>query len=254
MNVEQALAIVDEALTEVPPLRRSTALSPAHVAFVQSVGLELARIFGPYSAVSKNFNAIDYQSTGSFVAGWDINEEIARRRHAAYLRGLDLAEGILQSARQQLTRHGVDNILSGTRIRTQGPSVFVSHGKESRALIKLERYLRTIGAQPIIVVRGASEGMSVDDLVAKRMSESDCAIILATADEAVEGRRQPRPNVLHEIGLAQEKLEDRVIYLKEVGCDFPSNVQPKVWENFTQDNMEDAFEKVMKELRAFRLL
>ncbi len=57
-----------------------------------------------------------------------------------------------------------------------------------------------------------------------------------------------------EIGLAQEKHPRRVVYLKEVGCDFPSNVAPKVWESFTQDNMERAVEKVSKELRAFGLL
>jgi predicted nucleotide-binding protein len=96
--------------------------------------------------------------------------------------------------------------------------------------------------------------MAVDDLVEKRLGEADCAVILATADDNVGGRMQPRPNVLHEIGLAQQRLDNRIIYLKEVGCDFPSNVAPKVWENFTQDNMEAAFEKIAKELQAFRLL
>ena len=96
--------------------------------------------------------------------------------------------------------------------------------------------------------------MSVDDLVERKMTESDCVVVLATADETVKGHKQPRLNVVHEIGLAQEKHRQRIVYLKEVGCEFPSNVAPKVWENFTQDNMEAAFEKVSKELRAFGLL
>ena len=86
------------------------------------------------------------------------------------------------------------------------------------------------------------------------MRDCDCAIILATADEQVEDRHQPRPNVLHEIGLAQEILENRLIYLKEDSCEFPSNVRPKVWEHFTQENLEAAFEKIAKELKAFNLL
>jgi len=77
---------------------------------------------------------------------------------------------------------------------------------------------------------------------------------LATKDDHVDDRYQPRLNVIHEIGLAQEKLGGRVIYLKEKGCDFPSNIAPKVWENFTQDNMENAFAKVVKELRAFGVI
>jgi hypothetical protein len=42
--------------------------------------------------------------------------------------------------------------------------------------------------------------------------------------------------------------------LKEEGCKFPSNITPKVWENFTQDNMENAFIKVAKELKAFGII
>ena len=115
-------------------------------------------------------------------------------------------------------------------------------------------YLSNIPLEPVIVIREASQGMSVDDLVDKKLSECDCAIILATADDPVGDRKQPRPNVIHEIGLAQEKLQNKVVYLKEESCEFPSNIRPKVWENFTQENMETAFEKISKELHAFGLL
>lgn len=81
-----------------------------------------------------------------------------------------------------------------------------------------------------------------------------CAIILATKDDKVQDYFQPRPNVIHEIGLAQEKFRNRVIYLKEKGCKFPSNVQPKVWEDFIQESLENVFEKIVKELRGFKLL
>jgi hypothetical protein len=60
--------------------------------------------------------------------------------------------------------------------------------------------------------------------------------------------------VIHEIGLAQEKFENRIIYLKEKGCVWPSNISPKVWEDFTQDNMGDAFIKIAKELRAMKII
>jgi len=41
---------------------------------------------------------------------------------------------------------------------------------------------------------------------------------------------------------------------EEVGCNFPSNVEPKLWENFTQENMEDAFTKIASERRGFALI
>lgn len=255
MEIDQAIGILDQALAKIEPLRQSRPFSPAHVEFVQTTGLELARIFGPDSVPSRNFNRIDYQSIGTFIANAStMDEERARRRAEAYIRGLDAAEGILLSASGQLKTHGVDKILIASRLRSGGGRVFISHGKPSAALTKLERFVRAMGLEPVIVALGPSEGLSVDALVDKRMSDSDCAIILATADDQVGQYRQPRPNVIHEIGLAQEKLANKVVYLKEDGCDFPSNVRPKVWESFTQDNMEAAFEKVIKELRSFGLI
>jgi predicted nucleotide-binding protein len=255
MDRDRAIATIDEALAKLPSLRTGLPFSPDHVEFVQTTGLELARIFGADSHVSTNFAHIKFQSSGQFLSSvHTYYEDMARRELEAYQRGLDLAEGILRSARDQLTRHGVDRILAESRIKAEGARVFISHGKETPALAKVERFVRALGLSPVIVVREPSEGMSVDDLVEKRLRESDCAIILATADDQVGNYYQPRPNVIHEIGLAQEKLSHRVVYLKEHGCEFPSNVRPKVWENFTPDNMEAAFEKISKELRAFGML
>lgn len=132
--------------------------------------------------------------------------------------------------------------------------VFISHGKETAALVKIERFLRGLGLIPVIVKNEASLGRSLDDLVEEQMKSCQCSVVLATKDDLLEGTYQPRPNVIHEIGLAQEKLDHRLIYLKEEGCEFPSNISPKVWENFTQDNLEDAFLKLGKELRAFGLI
>ena len=141
-----------------------------------------------------------------------------------------------------------------------GPKrIFVSHGNETQALIKLERFLRGLGLTPIIVKDEPSLGKSLDDLIDEQMGTCMAVIILATKDDKVkdEGGKeyyQPRPNVIHEIGLAQEKVKDRIIYLKEKGCIFPSNISPKVWEIFTQDNMESAYLKVVKELKGFRIV
>jgi len=252
MNTEKAVEILSEALNKIDNLRSKATYSAEHIEFVQSTGLELGRIFGPDSPVTRNFSSIQYYFTGTFLFDpWDYESVRERNNVAAYLHGLDMAEGILRSAIDQLQKHGDDQILFQSRIKLGGAKVFVSHSSQTQALIKVERFIRVLGLEPVSVVKGPSEGMAVDDLVEKRMDECDCALILATADEHVDNRRQPRPNVIHEIGLAQEKFDNKVIYLKEVGCEFPSNVRPKVWENFTQDNMETAFEKISKELHTF---
>jgi len=247
--------VIDVALAKIPELRQQRPGSAAHVAFVQSTGLDLARIFGSDSTVCKNFSRITYSSSGRIMTTvFDYERDLARAAMGAYLSGLEAAQGVLQSARDQVVRHGADAILRGAKHEGVGASIFISHGTETSALAKVERFVRAMGLNPVIVARGPSKGKAVDDVVEERLKECACAIILATADEAIGGRRQPRPNVIHEIGLAQEVLKDRLIYLKEEGCEFPSNVAPKIWETFSQGNMEAAFEKIVKELRAFEII
>lgn len=254
MTKDEAKNVIDAALARMATLENELPFSAAHVSFIQSVTLDLARIFGGRSTITINFSSVSYQMpSGRFPATLHNYElELLRRKIDAYLEGLERARGILLSAREQLERYGVDKVIRG--VSADGARVFISHGTETAALAKVENFLRALGAQPVVVMRHASEGMAVDDAVEKRVGESDCGIVLATADEQVGDRRQPRPNVLHEIGLLQQKLENRVIYLKEEGCEFPSNVKPKIWENFRQDNMEAAFAKISKELKAFGLL
>jgi len=254
-KIDEVIDILRNELSKIHSLRSSYAFSPKHVEFIQSTGLEISRIFGSDSLIGENFAEIVYQNTKGFVASaYNIEQKKAELNHKAYLTGLDMAEGILKSAILQIQRHGADRILTESRIKRGEGRVFISHGKKTQALIKVERFVRALGLEPVIVILGASEGLAVDDLVEKRMSESDCALILATSDDEIEGHKQPRQNVIHEIGMAQEKFKRKVIYLKENDCEFPSNVRPKVWENFTQDNMENAFEKISKELRAFGLI
>lgn len=243
---------MDAAIRKVEALRGERPQSAAHVAFVQSTGLQLARIFGANSVISKNFSAINYQAIGNFFAN-PLNYQTELTRHAmgAYLVGLTRAEGVLRSAKELLEEPDTEEILRGSRVRSEGAKVFISHGTESPALVRVERFIRSLGLEPVLVVRQASEGLAVDAIVSKRMDECECAVILATADDQVGSYRQPRPNVLHEIGLAQEKYDDRVIYLLENGAQFPSNVRPKVWESFSQQDLSAAFEKIAKELRAF---
>ncbi|MGA2316537.1 MAG: TIR domain-containing protein [Thermodesulfobacteriota bacterium] len=149
--------------------------------------------------------------------------------------------------------------ITGGRISQEDKRVFISHGGETKALLKIERFLRGLGITPVIVKHEPSLGKSLDDLVEEQMETCVAVIILATKDDKIKNEKgeeyfQPRPNVIHEIGLAQEKVRDRIIYLKEEGCRFPSNIAPKVWENFIQDNMENAFIKVGKELKAFGII
>lgn len=252
MNNVEAIVTINEAIGKLPKLRRCQAFSSEHTEFLQTTVLELRRIFGPDSDIVTSFHQISYQFEGTIITDiFDAEKDREIHNHKAYLAGLDMAEEILSSALQQLKKYAMEQLRAESKTKISGGRVFISHGTQTPALRKVERFIRTIGLDPVIVVEEASEGLAIDDLIEKRMNESDCALILATADEGIAGRKQPRPNVIHEIGLAQAIFKDKVIYLKEKGCDFPTNIQPKVWGSFVQNNMESAFEKIAKELHAF---
>jgi len=136
----------------------------------------------------------------------------------------------------------------------EAPKAFVSHGKESVALNKLEEFLHTLGITPLIVKEQPSLDKTVDDKVDYYLGQADFVIVLATGDDEIEGKLHPRQNVIHEIGLAQKTHAGKIIYLLEEGTEFPSNISPKVWERFKQRNMIKAFLCILRELRALGIL
>lgn len=143
-----------------------------------------------------------------------------------------------------------------SKISLEPPKVFVAHGGKSEARDKLEDFLTALGITPIIIEDQPSEGRSVDKNVEHYLKQCGCAIILATKGD-VDGRTGefiPRGNILHETGRYQEILPDRMIYLLEEETKFPTNIDEKVWERFTEGCMDRALIKVAKELRAFGLL
>jgi len=139
---------------------------------------------------------------------------------------------------------------------TAPANIFISHGRESEALNLLKNFIFAIGQIPVIVMEQSSQGMSLDDKVPVYMRTCAAAIILATGDDKLKGSEHfhPRQNVIHEIGIAQEILTNRITYLLEEGTEFPNNIAPKVYEPFTKDNLSKAFIAIVRDLRAFGIL
>lgn len=139
---------------------------------------------------------------------------------------------------------------------TAPPKAFIAHGGDSPTLSKLKDFLETLGVEPIVVEKRPSEGRSIAENVDHYARQADCAIILATKGDidGKTGRFIPRGNVLMEIGKLQEIFKDRIIYLLQAGVKFPTNVNEKVRERFTSQNMDNAFIKIAKELREFGIL
>ncbi|HEY54952.1 MAG TPA: nucleotide-binding protein [Dehalococcoidia bacterium] len=143
---------------------------------------------------------------------------------------------------------------------TEPPKAFISHGKGGGALLKLEKFIRELGIEPIIVKDRASADRTADDKVNDYLKEADFVIIFATGDDEIKvkgkdkGVFQPRQNVIHEIGLAQRTHPGKIIYLLEEKAQFPSNINPKVYERFARQSMDDAFTAIVRELKNWGFL
>ena len=171
---------------------------------------------------------------------------------AQYLKDLDNYETALKSIIQKYEILGLE--AAPAAVAEPTAKAFISHGKESVALSKVEGFLSALGIESISVGKQPSLDKTLDDKVNYYLNQADLVIILATGDDAIDDKRQPRQNVIHEAGLAQNTHAGKIIYLLEEEAEFPSNIRPKVWEPFNQNNMENVFVYITRELRAFGVL
>lgn len=178
-----------------------------------------------------------------FVPGEDTEY---RRRQLSY------AKATLKAV---LFERGLSNIHTIQETATP-PRAFIAHGGETEALRKLKSFLDALGVEPLVVEEEPSEARSINEQVEWCLDNADCAIVLGTADdkELKDGKLYPRRNVHIEIGRVQERFPNRVVYLLEEGASFSSNISEKVYERFSRDNMEKAFVKMVKELKAFGII
>lgn len=134
------------------------------------------------------------------------------------------------------------------------PKVFISHGPPGEHLEKLKAFLIAAGLEPIVVEEQASEGRSVVSNVDKYANDCDAAIVLATLDRQVDAAWEPNPGVLVEIGDLRERFKGKVIYMVQEGVKRVPMWAEHVYIDFGDDCMDEAFTKLLRELKAARLI
>ena len=246
MDKKQAIEFLKEEIKKIPHLAELAPNNLEYPVWHNTIAGILEEVFGRNSSEYANFSSKHKQ--GNLTArGFYI---FRLRKRYIDLKSIIQKHEILGTE----TKRNVIEVLPEEIFREVPPKVFISHGKESAALRKLKEFLETLGIEPIIVKIQASLDKTVGDKVEYYLNQADFVIALATADDEVNGKMQPRQNVSHEIGLAQKTHKGRIIYLLEEGAEFGSNISPKVYERFKQRNMMNAFLGIVRELRAYGML
>lgn len=182
-----------------------------------------------------------------------ISEEMSVNIRLNFLQNVSLAQSYLMPL---LLKPRFAFLESVERTGRMPPRIFISHGPESAALIHLKLFLHEMGTAPVLAEEEPSLNAGLDLKIEKVMESCVAAVILATGDDTLLGKKtsQPRQNVIHEIGVAQIIYPKRVIYLLEANCELPSNISPKIYTRFTRDNLTEAFIVLQREIRAANLL
>jgi hypothetical protein len=260
MKKKEAVELIKQSLTEIPNLRKlhydnqNFKLWKSKMSDVIKAGLEQTD-YENFTSAHREDNTVYVIQPGVTSLPYD----------KFYQEDITAKETSLKSIIQKYEILGVEektpiSIAPEEIFQLVAPKAFISHGKESAALRKLKELVETLGIEPLIVKKLASIDKDVPEKVNLYLNQADFVIILATADDTVIDKitgketKQPRQNVIHEIGLAQKTHPGRIIYLLEAGAEFPSNIRPKVWESFKQRNMMDTFLGIVRELRAYNIL
>jgi predicted nucleotide-binding protein len=135
--------------------------------------------------------------------------------------------------------------------------VFISHGGQTRARDQLEKFIRFLGAEPVIVEDQPNLGATVNQKVRREAQSSHFAVVLGTVERAAQqdDKSLPRLNVVDELARLQEMLGgEHVLVALEKGVDVPSNTAEFVRARFTQECIEDVQAQLVNELRGNGLL
>lgn len=132
------------------------------------------------------------------------------------------------------------------------PKAFIAHEGETEQLKKLKDFLDALGIRYFIAEVEASDGRSIERQVDWTQAEADFAICLATKGKAVNkktGTHYMALNVADELGRAREVFRNKIILLVQKGVEVHTNIREIVRAPFTTQSMDEAFIKIIKELR-----
>lgn len=131
------------------------------------------------------------------------------------------------------------------------PIVFIGHGRSKQWRDLKDHLTDKHGVQVEAYEVGSRAGHAVRDILDEMMSKSTMALLVLTAeDEAGDGGKRARQNVVHETGLFQGRLGfSRAIVLLEEGAEEFSNIHGIDQLRYSAGNIKEVFGDVLAALR-----
>ena len=254
MDKKRAIELLKQALGEILSLKEKHYDNQDFKLWVSKIS----------NIIDASLEKDDYDTFSSAWPRYFLNGGASDSRHfERYQEEIEMREIAIKKILQKYEILGIEeeapiSIAPEEVFKLVPPKAFISHGHGGGALLKLEKFIRELGVEPIIVKDQPNADRTVDGKVTDYLNEADFVIIFATGDDVIKGKdkdiRQPRQNVIHEIGLAQKIHPGKIIYLLEERAEFPSNIKPKVYESFARQSLDDSFTAIVREMRNWGFL
>jgi predicted nucleotide-binding protein len=161
---------------------------------------------------------------------------------------------IINDVQKQLEESGIQNKKETINMIVDNSKVFIVHGHDETARLKLEAFLKNVGLEPVVLFRQADEGNTIIEKFEK-YSNVGFAIVLYTYCDDGKGKnesdykKRARQNVVFEHGYMIAKLgRNRVCALRKGDIEIPSDYQGVIFK--TMDESGGWQMELAKELKA----
>jgi len=223
--------------------------SPAFSKWQRDTRVDIEHIFSGNERHVREFSSISYHLGTLGVYTNEID------RVQKFNRGLDEAVALLDSMINEISLYGLGKTQELKEVLV-GNNVFIGHGR-SPLWRELKDFIKDKLNLPHdefnrVPVAGLSNALRLQQM----LDQASIAFLVMTAeDENLDGNKQARMNVIHEVGLFQGRLGfERAIVLLEEGCEEFSNINGLGQIRFPTGNISAIFQDIRDVLEREKII
>lgn len=234
----KAIERLQKVLEEIPELKLLQQGSPDFNKWHRKVQVAITNTFEKESEHIEAFNEISFSPSVYVVSG--TPGEGYPEFQEAYLRGLELAEAILESMIEEIEEYWEEEAQTPTLssdqererivVKADTKEVFIIHGRDNEAKETVARFLEKLNLEPVILHEQPNEGRTIIEKFEK-YARAAFAVVLLTPDDVGalqidkdKLQHRARQNVIFEFGYFIDRLgRKRVCALTKGDLEMPSD-------------------------------
>lgn len=247
MGKETFLSKITELINRIDILCKDVRFSEAFKEWRGEVNSLLCFAFGDESAQVADFANVHYWS------GFAISGQPDYIYDNEFRDGLKSAKAVLTTIQKEVAAYFPpdqdaqdEDIDNGGKTKNRGKDVFIVHGHDEVLRLEVEKVVRGLGLNPIVLKDQANEGMTLIQKFEKNSDNVSFVIVLLTADDESstkkDGKKElhARQNVVFEMGYffhvfrCADGAHRGLFAILENGVTKPGDVDGLVYQSYSK--------------------